>query len=296
MLAHHVAGVQHLGDLLGGVGDVVERHAVVAVHGDPQDPALPGRGQLHGLDIEVERAQGPFELTLDLLPDGVWLPGHRGGPPVLLWVPVSEVRRSRPLTEDTATIAAPTTRIWSRCARPPRRRRPAAGALGGVSRPGHAHGLRRRRPATPRGRDDTRAVAHTRSDGDTRAGRRRRAGRARGGRDHGCGRRGRCGPELSAAAGADEVPQCHAPRPPRRPRDDRRHHPLRDAGAGRRRPGARAGAPRRAATAADPRGRRRGGPERRPGPAARLDVGLGRPARPRAPASAQATPTGGGPR
>ena len=72
LLAHHVARVQHLGDLPGRVGDVVERDPVVAVDRDPQDPSLAGRGQLHRLDVEVERTQGPLELTLDLLPDGVW--------------------------------------------------------------------------------------------------------------------------------------------------------------------------------------------------------------------------------
>ena len=58
LLAHHVAAVEHLGDLPGRVGDVVEGDPAVAVDGDPEDPALAGRRQLDRLDIEAEGGKG----------------------------------------------------------------------------------------------------------------------------------------------------------------------------------------------------------------------------------------------
>ena len=105
-----------------------------------QDPPLAGRGQLHRLDIEVERAQGPLELTLDLLPDGVWWPGHRGGPPVLLWFWATIATRSAATSPVGSRRASPRVDDPPRCAR-----RRARGALGLVV----ADRLRRRRPASP---------------------------------------------------------------------------------------------------------------------------------------------------
>ncbi len=71
MLAHDVGVVEHPGDLAGRIGDVVEGHAAVLVDGDPQDPALAGRGDLDGLEVELERTQGAGEFRLDLVPGGV---------------------------------------------------------------------------------------------------------------------------------------------------------------------------------------------------------------------------------
>ena len=58
LLAHHVGVVEHPGDLAGGLGDVVEGDPAVLVDGDAQDPALAGRGDLDGLDVEAEGTQG----------------------------------------------------------------------------------------------------------------------------------------------------------------------------------------------------------------------------------------------
>jgi hypothetical protein len=57
LLAHHVGLVEQARDLLRGLGDVVERDAAVAVDRDPQHPALAGRGQLDGLDVEPRGRQ-----------------------------------------------------------------------------------------------------------------------------------------------------------------------------------------------------------------------------------------------
>ena len=77
-LAHHVGLVEHAGDLAGRVGDVVEGDAAVLVDGDAQHPALAGRGELHGLDVEAQGAQGVDQLRFDAVPGGVLLGAAHG--------------------------------------------------------------------------------------------------------------------------------------------------------------------------------------------------------------------------